>query len=396
MKMLSLLSLGLCLALTLNACDPPVSPAVTGNQTTHPNQAVTQTGPGSYRWTVMVDNAMAVSQTSTQTTERPISKPTANWRKPLTLQQLHSVEVAGFTILAAQIQTRTQQSSQVAAYQQELQARSAALKQAREAAIRQNAEAAEARRKQAEARYNEQKAAQQQRYQENLAKQSPQPSSALVSPRPAPSASSGFSTQAKTPEPAWRLVYLNNGQFQLESATAPTGPLIVKMRLEGFTEPVTVPLSRESAPVITAARNFQGQTVVTGSFSQIPTPSQSGGPQTGVFTIQPDAEGGQNLDWTSPDGSQHRFDLDTLPASGFADPTQAEALPGVDQDVAAQQFADIDQMFADLERSFSSMPNASDGWANTDWPSDSSASSQQSQESQPSQSSQSDDGFFSD
>lgn len=359
---LSLRTLTCLLMLALVACDNlPVNSSISTQAT-----QTAPAGPGSFRWTVLVDTAVADGKT-------------ASWRKPLTLQQLQSVEVGGMTILATQIETRSALSPQASAAQQEIQARAAALKQTREETMRRNAAAAEERKKQAEARYNEQKAAQQKRYQDNLA------NLAKPSPKPTPTASPAFTTQAETASsapvsPVWRLSYLNNGQFQLESNEVPSGPLIVKMRLEGFTEPVTVPLVRQSAPLlVTAARNAQGQTIVTGSFSQTPTRSQ----QEGLFTIQPDATGGQSLDWTSPDGSQRRYDLDALPSSGIEDPSQAEALPSLEQDVASQQFADIDQMFADLERSFTPMPTPADNW-----PGDNGTSTD-------SQDSQSDDEFFS-
>jgi hypothetical protein len=144
-------------------------------------------------------------------------------------------------------------------------------------------------------------------------------------------------------ETPYRLSYLGNGDFMLEATGDVPLPPVIRLDIDGFSAPVTIPVlemtARDGHPIFSVQRDTQGMPLVRGGFSgdqgQIDLTKS-------VFTLRYQGNEHQ-LDLLRPDGQQSTYALnqfEALPELQVA-PTVSAQLPQISLQQARQPFADI-------------------------------------------------------
>lgn len=213
-----------------------------------------------------------------------------------------------------------------------------------------NALAAAQRKKEALARYQAQVDAQKSR---------------VPTPKPTP-----FKTKAESP--AYQVSYLPQGEFALDVPAGQTVPGTVSMDIEGFAQPVVVPLVRQGnkAVVATASQDTKGNTQVSGRLNAAKTTSP-------VFQLRYPDNAEPVLDMIQPNGQKSTWKLDTLSQPVSEDPFGSHAdSESTNADAEFNQaWSQLDQAFQSTEPASGSSGSSSTGDSGTDSGSDSNSDS---------------------
>lgn len=248
----------------------------------------------SFRWTVRVANPHFKTQATTPA------------YRPVRLEGVTYVEAGPYRFERAQIALRQLVAPQVATWQAEQKIARETLAAQRQAQTQANAEAAQKRREEAQKRIQAQLTAARQR-QQAVATPSPFRVTQATAPTPQPSLAP---SPASSPPPEIQLTFnASNGQFSLERSDGQPLPVMLRMKVEGLEEPLSIPVithPQATRPMHIAAQADQkGHTDISGSFKPITTQADP------LFTVDREANQ-ETLSWTDSAGQTSSLDLGAL------------------------------------------------------------------------------------
>lgn len=159
-------------------------------------------------------------------------------------------------------------------------------------------------------------------------------------------------TQAITAEKPFYLHALSNGDFMLEANGDANLPAVIQLRVEGFKDPVSIPILAETNNgrlLVSIDSDEQGRPVVRGGLDN--ATGNTLNLQEALFTLRYLDASRQQLDFLYPDGQVHQFDVAQLEA--LSSWTQQPSLvPPQVSKISAQDLRLKQEAFAQIQYEF--------------------------------------------
>jgi hypothetical protein len=159
-------------------------------------------------------------------------------------------------------------------------------------------------------------------------------------------------TQSITSDKPFYLHALSNGDFMLEANGNNALPAVIQLRVEGFKEPVSIPILAETNNgrlLVSIDKDQQGRPVVRGGMDN--STGNTLNLQEALFTLRYLDESRQQLDFLYPDGQVHQFDVSKLEALSRWD-QQPSLVPPVVSRLSASDLRLKQETFSQIQYEF--------------------------------------------
>jgi hypothetical protein len=161
-----------------------------------------------------------------------------------------------------------------------------------------------------------------------------------------------FKTQAVNSEKPYYLHALSNGDFMLEANGDNALPAVIQLRVEGFSDPVSIPILEQTNNgrlLVSIDKDQQGRPVVRGGMDN--ATGNTLNLQEALFTLRYLDQSRQQLDFLFPDGQVHQFDVSKLEALSRWD-QQPSLVPPVVSRLSAPDLRLKQEAFSQIQYEF--------------------------------------------